>query len=125
MGIDQLITFDTPDLTSMDQSFLKKVTECIIQNISDIEFNVEILGDKMALSRRQLQRKLIGITGHSPNMFMRSVRLNRAAELLRNKTGNVTEIAYDVGFNNLSWFAKSFKEQFGILPSEYPLKKSK
>ncbi len=125
MGIDQLVKIDTPDLTSMDQSFLQKVTEYIIQNISNIEFNVEILGDKMALSRRQLQRKLISITGHSPSMFIRSVRLNRAAELLRNKTGNVTEIAYDVGFNNLSWFAKSFKEQFGVLPSEYPPEKSK
>jgi len=125
MGIDQLVKFDTPDLTSMDQSFLLKVTEYIIQNISNLEFNVEMLGDKMALSSRQLQRKLIGITGHSPNMFIRSVRLNRAAELLRNKAGNVTEIAYDVGFNNLSWFAKSFKEQFGVLPSEYPSEKSK
>jgi len=125
MGIDQLITFDTPDLTTMDQSFLQKVTEYIIQNISNFDFNVEMLGDKMALSRRQLHRKLIGITGHPPNMFIRSVRLNRAAELLRNKTGNVTEIAYDVGFNNLSWFAKSFKEQFGVLPSEYPPEKSK
>ena len=120
IGIDQLMTFDTPDLTSMDQSFIQKVTEYIIQDISNFDFNVEMLGAKMALSRRQLQRKLIGITGQPPSMFIRSVRLNRAAELLRNKTGNVTEIAYDVGFSNLSWFAKSFKEQFGVLPSEYP-----
>ncbi len=120
MGIEQLLMLDTPDLTSMDQNFLQKAIEYIMENISDPNINVELLGEKMALSRRQLQRKIMGITGNSPNKFIRSIRLNRAAELILNQTGNVTEIAYEVGFNNLSWFAKSFKEQFGVLPSEYP-----
>ena len=119
MGIEQLMTVDTPDLTTMDQNFLRKAVEYIMDNISDPDINVELLGEKMAFSRRQLQRKIMSITGNSPNKFIRSIRLNRAAELILNKTGNVTEIAYEVGFNNLSWFAKSFKEQFGVLPSEY------
>ena len=120
IGIEQLLTLESPDLNSMDQNFLQKAIEYIMENISDPNINVELLGEEMALSRRQLQRKIMGITGNSPNKFIRSIRLNRAAELILNKTANVTEIAYEVGFNNLSWFAKSFKEQFGVLPSEYP-----
>ncbi len=120
IGIEQLLTLESPDLNSMDQNFLQKAIEYILENISDPTINVELLGEEMSLSRRQLQRKIMGITGNSPNKFIRSIRLNRAAELILNKTGNVTEIAYEVGFNNLSWFAKSFKEQFGVLPSEYP-----
>jgi len=119
LGMDHLMDLETPDLTSMDQQFLQKALKLVVENISDPELNVEKLGSELSLSRRQLHRKLVAITGDNPNKFIRSIRLNRAAELLKSKTGNVTEIAFEVGFNNLSYFAKSFKEEFGILPSEY------
>jgi AraC-like DNA-binding protein len=73
----------------------------------------------MALSRTQLHRKIKALTNKTSSEFIRTIRLNKAAELLLQKTDNVTRIAYETGFNNLSWFAKAFKEQFGVRPSEY------
>jgi AraC-like DNA-binding protein len=73
----------------------------------------------MNLSHSQLYRKMVALTGQPVAQFIRTIRLNRAAELLANKTATVTEIAFDVGFNNLSYFSKCFRDQFGVLPSEY------
>jgi len=67
----------------------------------------------------QLHRKLKALTDHAPREFIRVIRLKRAAQLLEQKAGNVTEIAYEVGFNNISHFAKRFKELFGTSPSEF------
>jgi AraC-like DNA-binding protein len=66
-----------------------------------------------------LHRKLHALTNQSTNQFIRSLRLKRAAELLRQHYGNVAEIAYEVGFNNPSYFAECFRQQFGVLPSEF------
>ena len=119
LGIEQMMKVDAPDFTSIDQRFFQKAIDLILHHLSESEYNIEILASEMSLSRRQLHRKIVSLTGNSPVRFIRSIRLNRAAEMLAKKTGNVTEIAFEVGFNNLSWFAKSFKEQFGVLPSEY------
>jgi len=118
LGLEHLMDLETPDMKSTDQNFMQKAIRLVLENIADPDLNVEKLSADLAVSRRQLHRKMVAITGDSPNRFIRTVRLNRAAELLKNKSGNVTEIAYEVGFNNLSYFAKSFKEEFGILPSE-------
>jgi len=114
-----LLKIDTDEHTSMDNVFLQKVTKYILQNLPNADMNVDDLANEALISTRQLHRKVLALTGATPNKFIRSIRLHRAAEMLNKQSGTVTEIAFDVGFNNLSWFAKCFKEEFGVLPSEY------
>ena len=78
-----------------------------------------MLADKIALSRTQLFRKLKSLTGKSVSEFIRFTRLQHAAQMLRHKQGNVSEVAYSAGFNHLGNFSEHFKKQFGVLPSEY------
>lgn len=106
------------NIQSADERFIQKICEAIDHEMTNPEFGVEDLGKIIGLSRFQLSRKLTAITGQPPTEFIRSMRLKRAYHLLKNKTGNVTEVAYDVGFNNLSYFAKCFKDQFGTNPSD-------
>ncbi len=73
----------------------------------------------MALSHSQLYRKLNALINQSPNEFIRTTRLQKAAHLLAKKSANVSEIALEVGFNNPSYFAECFRKQFGVLPSKY------
>ena len=105
--------------TSTDSQFLKKVVDNIEQHIDDPEFTIDMLAERMGISRMQLHRKLTALVNQSAGDFIRTLRLNRAAQLLKEKTGNIAEIAYDVGFNNPSYFSECFKKQFGKLPSEY------
>jgi signal transduction histidine kinase/DNA-binding response OmpR family regulator len=118
-GLENLISIPDSGITSMEQKFLQKTIEIIQKNLSDPDFTVKKLCSEMAMSNMQLHRKLVAITGQTANRFIRACRLKRAAMLLEKRAGNVTEVAYEVGFNNLSWFAKCFQEQFGISPSEY------
>jgi signal transduction histidine kinase/DNA-binding response OmpR family regulator/Tfp pilus assembly protein PilF len=105
-------------VTSMDEKFLQKVMDAVERNMGDPEFSMEKFGQQVALSRMQLHRKLKALTNQSPGDFLRSMRLKRAKRLLESRAGNVSEIAYEVGFNNLSYFSKCYKEEFGISPNE-------
>ena len=73
----------------------------------------------LGMSKTQLHRKLKALTNEAPGELLRNFRLKRAAQLLSQKADNVTQIAYKVGFNNLSYFAKCFKELYGVAPSAY------
>ena len=103
----------------MNEAFLNKVLAAVQDNLSDPEFDVERLGRAVGLSRSQLHRKLRALTNQPPTLMIRSIRLERAAELLRQRTGSVAEIAYIVGFSSQAYFAKCFREQFGCSPREY------
>jgi signal transduction histidine kinase/DNA-binding response OmpR family regulator len=103
---------------SADEKFIKKIGEIIEGHMDDFSFSVEVLADEAALSNVQLYRKLKALTGNAPNDLIRSMRLERAASLLKQKGGNVADIAYQVGFSNLSYFTKCFKEKYNQLPSE-------
>lgn len=105
-------------VTSMDEKFLEKVMQAVETYMGDPDFSMEKFGQEVSLSRMQLHRKLKALTGESPGDFLRTMRLQRAKRLLESKTGNVSEIAYEVGFNNLSYFSKCYREQFGIAPNE-------
>jgi DNA-binding response OmpR family regulator len=109
------------DLLSMDDQFLKKVKTIVEKNLADSNFSVEEFASKMNLSRVQLHRKLKALIEMSASDYIRTLRLNKAAEMIAHKTANIAEIAYDVGFTNPSHFSESFKKQFGKLPSEFTL----
>jgi signal transduction histidine kinase/DNA-binding response OmpR family regulator len=116
---DIKLDFEDSEITSMDKKFIQKTVLIVKQRMSDTDFSVEELGIKVGMSRSQLHRKLKALVGQSASEFIRTMRLNAASELLASKAGNVAEIAFEVGFNNLSWFSKCFQQQFGILPSAY------
>ncbi len=106
-------------ISSLDEQFLQKVMKYLENNLSDAEFGVPEMQDTLAMSKTQLYRKMRAITNEAPGEFMRNYRLKRAAQILAQKGENVTQVAYVVGFNNLSYFAKCFKELHGVAPSEY------
>ena len=106
-------------VTSADEKFLYRVSDIIEKHIADYNFTVDNFAREIGMSRMQLHRKLNAVTGQAASDFIRNFRLKRAAKLLKGKHGNIGEIAYDVGFNNPSYFSECFKKLFGVLPSEY------
>ena len=107
----------------IDKVFLDKVFILIRDHLEDQQFNVQKLADNMAMSVSQLNRKLNALINQSAGKLIRATKLDYAAKLLEKNAGNITEIAYRVGFADVSSFTNSFKEKFGISPSEY-LKKN-
>jgi DNA-binding response OmpR family regulator len=105
--------------TGPDRQFLQKAVSILQTHLSDIEFDAEDFASEMGMSRSYLYRKLHALTGHSLSSFIRLYRLKQAARLLRKHAGNVTQVAYDVGFNSLSYFSHCFQQQFGESPSHY------
>jgi len=113
------LSIEDSNITSMDEQFLKKAFDTMKENYSDPEFNVEEFSQEMNMSRNQLHRKIKALTRHTAVEFIRSYRLNRAAEFIKKKSATIAEIAYDVGFSSPSYFSECFQKQFGILPSDY------
>lgn len=106
-------------ITSVHQKFIETLKNVIEKNIGNELFGVEDLGKAMAMSRSQIHRKLKALTDLSATTFIRNYRLYRAADLIKQDAGNVTEIAYQVGFNSQTYFSSSFQELFGCSPTEY------
>jgi DNA-binding response OmpR family regulator len=104
---------------SVDDRFMAKVLKIISEDIRDYTFDVGSLHEKIGMSRTHLTRKLKILTGISPGILIRNVRLEKAAELLEHKTGNITEIANSVGISNPSGFTRLFRSYFGVSPKEY------
>jgi len=105
-------------VSSLDDTLLKKVMASVEKNIADENFGVDELAREACLSRAHLNRKLHALTDLSPAELIRRVRLERARQLLEKNAGSIAEIAYQVGFGSPSHFSASFRERFGILPSE-------
>lgn len=105
-------------LCSMDEQFVQAVIAEIEKNIDNEYFSVEDLASAVGFSRSQLSRKLKGLSNKTPNQLIREIRLTKAQQLLEQKVGTVSEIAFQVGYSNLSYFSKSYKEAFGVSPSE-------
>ena len=103
----------------MDEQFLQKVIEIVKEQYADPQFNTTAFGQAIGLGRIQLNRKIKALTGQTTVGFIRTYRLNRAAELIKKESATIAEIAYDVGFNNPSYFTECFRLYFGKLPSEF------
>ena len=108
-------------VSSLDEDFFENVKAAIEENLAEEDFGVVDLCKKVGMSQRQLQRKIKALTDHSPARFIRTMRLQRAKQLIEKEAGTITEIAYQVGYNNVSAFSKVFKEEFGKTPSAITL----
>ena len=108
---------------SPDKQLISKAIEYTENNISNPDFSVGELSRELGMSRVHLYKKLSSLSGKTPIEFIRIIRLKRAAQLLAESRLTVSEIAYEVGFNNPKYFRKYFKDEFGVLPSQYALRK--
>jgi signal transduction histidine kinase/DNA-binding response OmpR family regulator len=117
-----MLKSDAWEGSSADERFLQKLMSTVEVHLSDPDFTVEHLQKELGISRMQLHRKLKALTDLSATEFIRSIRLKRAAEMLEKGQDNVSQIAYQVGFNSLSYFTKCFKELYGVNPSAYSKK---
>lgn len=112
-------------ITSLDEKLIENAIKYVEENISRSDLSVEELSHELGMSRVHLYKKLLQITGKTPIEFIRIIRLKRAAQLLRESQKNVSEIAYQLGFNNPKYFSKYFKDEFGVLPSVYQEREGK
>ena len=121
MNLDREMTLQPAEISvsTIDKAFIKDLQTVINNNLSDPDFTVEDLGNKLYMSRATIYRKIHALSGKSPTEFIKSYRLKRAAQLLKSKFGSITEVAFEVGFASRTYFTKCFKEKFHQLPSEY------
>jgi AraC-like DNA-binding protein len=112
-------------VNSIDKLFLEKAIKFVEDNLDDPEIGIEDLASILAMSRSQLYRKFIALLGEKPNEFIRKYRLKRAADLIKQGFGNVTQVAFEVGFNDPAYFAKCFKKLYKMNPFEYEKKYSR
>ena len=108
----------------LDEEFMNKCTDIILNNIEDPEFSVSTLAQELGMSRTSVFTKIKGIIGMTPNDFIKITRLKKACRMMVEGEYRVTEIGFLVGFSSSSYFAKCFQKQFGMLPTEF-LKKAK
>ena len=113
---------DQPEVKGNDEQLMERIMKVVNKNLNDSDFNVEMLCSEVGISRAQLHRKMKELTGLSTSEFIRNIRLEQAARLLKEQKINVTQVAYTVGFSNLAHFSTIFRRHFGVAPSEYASK---
>lgn len=107
------------NIVSADEKLVRQILEVVQKNIDNPDFSVEELSRTLCMSRAAMYKKITAITGKTPVEFIRSVRLKHAAQLLEKTQMTISEIAFEVGFNNTKYFVKYFKEEFKMLPRDY------
>lgn len=107
------------EIEDVDEKFLQRIIQTIESRIDDKDLNAESLSKEIGMSRMQLYRKLRGLTNLTVHEFIRTIRLKRAAQLLHEKRMTITEVAYEVGFNDLTYFARCFRKHYQKSPSEF------
>jgi DNA-binding response OmpR family regulator len=104
---------------SVDDIFLQKLWEHIQNNLNETEFGVAELSSAAGMSQMQIYRKLKALTGKTPSQFIRSYRLRKGIELLQKGELNISQVAYETGFNDPSYFSRVFQKEFGRNPSDF------
>ena len=110
------------EVKGYDEELMERIMKVVNENLSDSDFNVEKMCDEVGVSRTQLHRKLKEMTGVPTSEFLRNIRLNEAARLIKEGKINITQVSYMVGFANNSHFSTAFKKYFGMSPTEYAAK---
>lgn len=113
------IALPVPPTAESDSKMLERIVKIINQHLSETEFGVDELCVEIGISRSQLHRKMKDLTGIGSGEFMRNIRLEQAARMLKETNMNVSQVAYAVGFSNLGHFSKIFRTHYGVYPSEY------
>jgi DNA-binding response OmpR family regulator len=106
-------------ITSRDETFLQQIVAIVEEKMADADFNIDTVAETIAMGRTTFYRKFKGLTGLAPVEFVREMRLKRAKQYLDSGYGNISEIAYSVGFNNAKYFSTCFKAKFQVTPSDY------
>ena len=108
-----------PNVADNDKALMDRIMQSVNKNLDNSEFSIEQMAKEVGLSRAQLHRRMKELTGLSASDFVRNIRMEQAARLLRERRVNVSQVAYSVGFSSLGTFSKVFKKHFGQPPSEY------
>jgi AraC-like DNA-binding protein len=106
-------------LTTSDEKFLNDLLDYTEESWTNTELKVDDFSKHLGYSKSQLYRKMVLLTNKSPNTFLKEYRLSKALRLLNKKKGNVSEIAFETGFNSLSYFSKCFQKRYNLLPSHF------
>lgn len=116
---------DSIKITPLDEKMVEKAVKYVVANIKRPELSVEELSAHLGMSRVHLYKKLKATTGKTPVEFIRLIRLKRGAQMLRESQLNISEIAYQLGYNSPKYFSKYFRDEYGVLPSVYQEKEGK
>ena len=104
---------------ALRQDFIGRVENIIVKNLDNEQFCIADLPANLLLSSSQIYRKIKKETGYSPSVYIRTIRLAYARELILRSDLSLSEISYQVGFNGLSYFSRCFSKQYGVAPSHY------
>jgi signal transduction histidine kinase/ligand-binding sensor domain-containing protein/DNA-binding response OmpR family regulator len=118
------INISSLEYTSLDEKFLENAVAIIEEHIAVTDFNLDLLSSRLNMSKSSLYRKIKSLTGLSPVEFTKNIRLKHACQMLASQAGNISDIAYAVGFADPKYFTSCFKAEFGLTPTEY-IKKSR
>lgn len=117
-SLEKVESDDIDNVSPIDRKFIEKVNHIITNRINDFDFSTNDLYRDLGMSRTVVYNKLKALTGHSPNDYIRIIRLNKAMTLLKTREFNVSEVALQVGYSDPKYFSTSFKKQFGVSPSK-------
>lgn len=107
------------DFTSLDEQLIEKAIKVVERNLSEPEFDVVALASELGMSRSTLARKIKGITGKTPLDFIKDIKMKHACQMLKNKRMSIAEVVVALGYCDHKYFAASFREVYGMTPSEY------